>query len=49
MTSNYVFHNYDFYYYRNNSNSLIRATGQCDPLSNIFDRVYYKGMPETIK
>lgn len=49
MTSNYVLHNYDFYYYRNNSNSLIRATGKCDPLSNVFDRVYYKGIPETVK
>lgn len=49
ITNNYVLHNYDFYYYRNNSNSLIRYSGKTSYLSDIFDRVYYLGIPEIVK
>jgi hypothetical protein len=49
MTSNYVLHDYDFYYYRNNINSLVRKNFITNYLSKVFDDVYYLGVPESSK
>lgn len=49
ITSNYVLHDYDFYYYRNNFNSLVRTNTSHNILTKVFDQIYYQNIPEAGK
>lgn len=49
ITTNYVLHDYDFYYYRNNSSSLVRTNNIIPPVAQIFDDIYYNNIPEAVK
>lgn len=48
VTTNYVLHDYDFYYYRNNSHSLVRTNNNIKPITQIFDDIYYHNIPEMV-
>lgn len=48
LTSNWVLHDYDFYYYRNNINSVCHNSSEVHPLLRIFADVYYRGIPEAV-
>lgn len=48
LTSNWVLHDYDFYYYRNNINSVCHISRDIHPLLRVFADVYYRGLPEAV-
>lgn len=48
LTSNWVLHDYDFYYYRNNTQSVCHHSLDIHPLLRIFADVYYRGLQEAV-
>lgn len=48
LTSNWVLYDFDFYYYRNNTQSVCHHSMDIHPLLRIFADVYYRGLPEAV-
>lgn len=48
LTQNWVLHDFDFYYYRNNIESISNHSIDIHPLLRIFADVYYRGLPEAV-
>lgn len=48
LTSNWVLHDFDFYYYRNNVESVCSHSLDIHPLLRIFADAYYRGLPEAV-